>query len=141
VSVVVFYEKPGCVTNARQRALLERHGCSLQVRNLLTEPWTEARLYEFLRGLPVADWFNPAAPAIRSGRVDPQAEDQHSALALLRADPLLIRRPLLDTRFGKTAGFADTELLRALGIPRAEPGAGYRDCARPTAATGCAPPG
>ena len=61
---VVFYEKPGCLTNARQKALLERHGCRLTVRNLLSEPWTEARLYEFLQQKPVVQWFNPAAPKI-----------------------------------------------------------------------------
>lgn len=141
MSAVVFYEKPGCVTNARQRALLERHGCRVEVRNLLTEPWTGACLYEFLCGLPVADWFNPAAPAVRSGQIDPGNQDRHSALALLLADPLLIRRPLLDTRFGRSAGFDDPELLCALGIPRAALGATTRDCARATTAGGCPPPG
>lgn len=141
MSVVVFYEKPGCVTNARQRALLERHGCRVKVRNLLTEPWTGVRLYEFLRGLPVADWFNPAAPAVRCGRIDPRVQDRRSAMTLLRADPLLIRRPLLDTRYGKSAGFDDMELLFRLGIPRAASATGFRDCARPAADDGCPPPG
>ena len=66
---VVFYEKPGCLTNARQKALLERHGCELTVCNLLSEPWSETRLYAFLENRPVAEWFNPAAPKIKSGEI------------------------------------------------------------------------
>lgn len=137
---VVFYEKPGCLTNAKQKALLESHGCDLTVRNLLSEPWTESRLYAFLRNRPVAEWFNPAAPRIRSGEIDPQAQDVRSAMALLLQDPLLICRPLLDAGFAKAAGFDDLAILGRLGVSADEIRNGYRSCARQDD-SGCAEPG
>lgn len=138
---VVFYEKPGCLTNARQKALLERHGCRLTVRNLLSEPWTEARLYEFLQQKRVVEWFNPAAPKIKTGEVDPAALDRRSAMALSLRDPILIRRPLLDTECGKTAGFDYAELLKALGLHTHEINPGDQACSKPGQNIGCPQPG
>jgi nitrogenase-associated protein len=139
--LVVFYEKPGCQTNARQKALLQHHGCELSVRDLLSEPWTETRLYAFLRNKPVAEWFNPASPRIKSGQVDPEAQDRHSAMTLLLQDPLLIRRPLLDTEFGKMAGFDDVAVLVALGVSADELGNGHQACSRPGHGAACPEPG
>jgi nitrogenase-associated protein len=137
---VVFYEKPGCLTNAKQKAVLEAHGCELAVRNLLTEPWSATRLYAFLSNRPVAEWFNPAAPRIKFGEIDPQLQDRHSALALLLKEPLLIRRPLLDTGFGKTAGFDDLTVLGPLGISADELGIGIQSCSRSGKESGCPEP-
>lgn len=95
---IVFYEKPGCGGNARQRAALEAAGHTLERRNLLTAPWTREALLAFLAPLPVADWFNRAAPRVKSGEVRPETLDADTALALLIAEPLLIRRPLMQCR-------------------------------------------
>lgn len=92
---LVFFEKPGCGGNARQRAALEAAGHTLERRNLLTAHWTAPDLLAFLSPLPVADWFNRAAPRIKSGEVVPEALDAEAALALLLAEPQLIRRPLM----------------------------------------------
>lgn len=113
---IVFYEKPGCITNARQKQVLVRRGHRLFVRNLLREPWTAERLRGFFAGLPVTAWFNPAAPRVRTGDVDPSALDAEAALTLMLADPLLIRRPLLETPHGNCAGFEPGPVLLALGI-------------------------
>ncbi|WP_373507198.1 hypothetical protein [Thiocapsa sp.] len=40
MSSVLFYEKPGCLSNAKQKALLASLGHRVTVRNLLAEPWT-----------------------------------------------------------------------------------------------------
>ena len=37
---VVFYEKPGCIANRRQKALLRRSGHALELRNLLERALT-----------------------------------------------------------------------------------------------------
>lgn len=92
---IVFFEKPGCGGNARQRAALEAAGHTLQRHSLLAEPWTAETLLPFLDRLPVADWFNRAAPRVKAGEVQPEALDRDAALALLLAEPLLIRRPLM----------------------------------------------
>ncbi len=92
---LIFYEKPGCAGNARQKALLRAAGHSLEVRDLLRWPWTAASLLEYLRPLPVSAWFNRAAPRVKSGAVVPEQLQADAALALLLAEPLLIRRPLM----------------------------------------------
>ena len=92
---LVFYEKPGCGGNARQRAALQAAGHTLGRRDLLAEPWTREALLAFLAPLPVADWFNRAAPRIKSGEVVPDTLSAERALALVLVDPLLIRRPLM----------------------------------------------
>jgi len=105
VADVVFYEKPGCATNARQKRTLEAAGHRLTIRNLLTEPWTSDRLRGYFSEQPVASWFNPAAPRVKSGAINPVALTASAALALLVAEPLLIRRPLLEVEGEKCAGF------------------------------------
>lgn len=98
MTTLVFYEKPGCGGNARQRLALEAAGHTLERRDLLSTPWTRASLLVFLAPLPVAQWFNPAAPRVKSGEIQPAALTADEALALLLAEPLLIRRPLMQRR-------------------------------------------
>lgn len=131
---LVFYEKPGCGGNARQRAALEAAGHTLERRNLLTAAWTRETLLQFLAPLPVADWFNRAAPRIKSGEVVPEALDADAALALLIAEPLLIRRPLmLNAADGSHhVGFDTAAVTAWIGL---EPSA-----QRPTSLEGCSSP-
>lgn len=130
---LVFYEKPGCGSNAKQRALLESAGHTLDRRNLLTAHWTRERLLEFLAPLPVADWFNRAAPRVRDGAVVPEALDSESALALLLAEPLLIRRPLMrrtDTG-ARLVGFDTAAVARFVDLPSPAAPASLEVCAAP----------
>lgn len=92
---LIFFEKPGCGGNARQRAALEAAGHTLERRNLLTTHWSRDSLLDFLAPLPVTDWFNRSAPRIKSGEVNPDTLDDNAALTLLLKEPLLIRRPLM----------------------------------------------
>jgi nitrogenase-associated protein len=116
MSEVVFFEKPGCIGNAKQKRLLVGLGHRLVVRDLLSEPWTAERLRTFFGQLPVADWFNPSAPGIKSGAIDPGTLDQQEALALMLEEPLLIRRPLIETAVGRCCGFESNPVLDALGV-------------------------
>jgi nitrogenase-associated protein len=116
---VIFYEKPGCANNARQKALLATSGHELDVRNLLTEPWTEAALRRFFGVKPVAAWFNPASPRVKSGEVQPDAISGPAALALMVADPLLIRRPLMQVGDRCESGFEFSAVDQWIGLPPA----------------------
>lgn len=109
---VVFYEKPGCAGNARQKRLLEDAGHRLIVRDLLSTVWTEQTLRPFFGDRPVAEWFNRSAPAVKSGAVAPDALGEEEALALLLADPLLIRRPLMRVGDHSACGF-DADVVDA----------------------------
>lgn len=114
---VIFYEKPGCGGNAKQKAWLESAGHSLEVRSLLAWPWTADTLLAFLAPLPVAEWFNRAAPRVKSGEVLPEQLDRDSSLALLLAEPLLIRRPLMEAGGKKLVGFEPNAVAAWLDSP------------------------
>jgi nitrogenase-associated protein len=113
---VIFFEKPGCATNARQKAMLAAAGHELDVRNLLTESWTAERLRGFFGDMPVTQWFNRAAPRVKSGEVDPARTDAATALMLMLDDPLLIRRPLLQLGAWRCAGFDAIAVDDAIGL-------------------------
>lgn len=132
---LVFYEKPGCGGNARQRATLQAAGHTLERRNLLTAHWTRENLLEFLSPLPVADWFNRAAPRIKNGELVPEALDAEAALALLIAEPLLIRRPLMlnATDGSHHVGFDTAAVTAWIGLePSAQRPASLEGCSSPT---------
>lgn len=102
---VIFYEKPGCGGNARQKLLLKQSGHELDVRDLLTTPWIKQTLRAFFGDRPVSHWFNVSAPRVKSGEVQPAILDAETALSLMLEDPLLIRRPLLECDGRREAGF------------------------------------
>jgi nitrogenase-associated protein len=116
VSTVIFYEKPGCANNARQKHLLQAAGHEVIARDLLAEPWTAERLRAFFGDRPVAEWFNRAAPRVKSGEVAPERLDPLTALALMLEDPLLIRRPLLEADGRREAGFEPERIHAWLGL-------------------------
>lgn len=113
---VIFWEKPGCGGNARQKARLRASGHVVVERDLLSEPWTAASLLAFLAPLPVAAWFNRAAPAVKSGEVVPEALSGEAALARLLAEPLLIRRPLMKVGDDRRVGFDETAVDAWIGL-------------------------
>ncbi len=113
---VTFWEKPGCAGNARQKALLVRSAHTLDVRNLLSEPWTAAELRAFFGARPVSEWFNKSSPRVKSGEVRPEALDDAAALALMLADPLLIRRPLMESAGRREAGFEPERIAAWIGL-------------------------
>lgn len=113
---VVFYEKPGCGNNTKQKALLAAAGHEVIARDLLTEPWTQERLLDFFGERPVTEWFNRAAPRVKSGEVTPELLDEEEALNLMLDDPLLIRRPLMEADGCKEVGFNQERIQTWIGL-------------------------
>ena len=134
MATVVFYEKPGCASNTRQKVLLAAAGHTVLARSLLTEKWSAARLRDFFGTLPVAEWFNPSAPRITSGEVLPDALTEDAALGLMLADPLLIRRPLMDVDGECRVGFDQDAVDRWIGLASKMPRENLETCARDPAA-------
>lgn len=95
MATITFYEKPGCGNQARQKEALRAAGHELDVRDLLSTPWRAETLRPFFQGLAVTEWFNRAAPRIKSGEIDPEVLTPDEAINAMLADPLLIRRPLM----------------------------------------------
>lgn len=141
---VIFYEKPGCLANARQKELLRGLGHRLEVRDLLAELWTAEDLRPFFGQRPVAEWFNPAAPGVKNGAVRPFELGEDQALDLMIADPILIRRPLIEVGMGihreRCCGFEPGPVLELLVVDL-KPRQDLQSCANSGADPHCVPTG
>lgn len=113
---VEFFEKPGCINNTKQKRLLMNAGHHVIERNLLKHEWVAEELKEYFGSLPIVKWFNTSAPAIKQGKVDPFQLDEHQALALMVADPLLIRRPLMRVGDRYMVGFDVEKVDHWIGL-------------------------
>lgn len=116
VAHIIFYEKPGCAGNARQKALLIASGHQVEARNLLSEPWSVSSLRPYFAAMPVREWFNAASPRIRSGEIDPESMNPQEALMTLILDPTLIRRPLMRIGDHCEAGFDPGRVSAWVGL-------------------------
>jgi nitrogenase-associated protein len=120
MATVVFWEKPGCAGNARQKQVLRAAGHEVVTRDLLREAWTAEALRAFFGALPPSQWFNRNAPAVKSGFIVPERLSEAEALAATLAEPLLIRRPLLRVGDRRVAGFNSIEVDAWIGLGFAE---------------------
>jgi nitrogenase-associated protein len=105
LKLVVFYEKPFCAANTKQKNILRSSGCTLIERNLLEHGLDKEGLRSFMGDKSVEEWFNPAAPAIKNKEIIPNELDEETAMGLLMSNPILIRRPLMIIGTEKLCGF------------------------------------
>ncbi|MDD2830197.1 MAG: arsenate reductase family protein [Sulfuricurvum sp.] len=114
VKLVIFYEKPFCAANAKQKQILRSSGCTLIERNLLEHGLDAQTLRSFMGDKKISDWFNPAAPAIKNGEIFPETLDEVEAMELLISNPILIRRPLMIIGTEKLCGFDEKKVSELL---------------------------
>jgi nitrogenase-associated protein len=107
---IIFYEKPGCAENRKQKDQLVAAGYEIETRDLTAEHWTPAGLRAFFADKPVSDWFDPNAPKILSGEIDPFAANPQAALVMMSVDPNLIKSPLLKLNGRCASGLDAAEL-------------------------------
>jgi nitrogenase-associated protein len=127
---IMFWGKAGCAGNASQLAVLRASGHAVEVRDLRAEFWTVARLRPFFGDRPVAAWFNQSAAKVKRGEIRPETLSEAEALALLIAEPLLIRRPLLACEDRVSCGFDPAEIAAWVGLNDGSPLVG-EGCPRP----------
>lgn len=120
MAIVLFYEKPGCINNTKQKKMLTAAGHEVDARSLLTEPWTPQRLRSFFGDRPVSEWFNRSAPEVKSGAVVPEQLNAETALALMVQNPLLIRRPLMQVGDRCEVGFDQEQVNAWIGLQASE---------------------
>jgi nitrogenase-associated protein len=102
---VIFYEKPGCLTNEKQKQTLRDAGYRVIARDLLNHGMSEEELHKFFKKMPVTKWFNPNAPEVKNGKINPVDFDEKTALTLVTNNPILLRRPLMIIGDKKLCGF------------------------------------
>ncbi|OSM02220.1 ArsC/Spx/MgsR family protein [Magnetofaba australis] len=120
MATVIFYEKPGCINNTLQKSMLEASGHTVDARSLLTAAWTPDALRPFFGELPVDQWFNRSAPQVKSGAVIPERMSAAQALDAMCAEPLLIRRPLMQVDADKRCGFHPLDVDAWIGLTKTE---------------------
>ena len=116
MAVVVFYEKPGCASNSKQKQWLRESGHDVIEQNILTHHWHASELLQFFRHLPVAQWFNPSSPRIKHGMLQLESLTPEAAVGLMLADPLLIRRPLMRVNDTTMVGFDREAVDQWIGL-------------------------
>ena len=117
MKMVIFYEKPGCATNAKQKKSLRDAGCMVIERNLLEHGMTMDALYAFMQEKPHTQWFNQSAPDIKNGVIVPALMNPDEALQTLMRDPILIKRPLMVVGGTKLCGFEQKRVEALIGRP------------------------
>ena len=137
MATVFFYEKPGCANNTRQKLLLVAAGHKVIAKNILIEDWQTDRLRPFFGGKPVREWFNYSAPAIKHGDVYPDQLTEHEALVLMRENPILIRRPLIQVDDCFMAGFDQQTVDSWIGLKEIEATQDMETCTRSLAQASC----
>lgn len=113
---ITFWEKPGCKGNSRQKEILLASGHQLEVRDLLTEPWSEESLAGFFGERPVSEWFNISNPGVKSGELVPAEISAAAALKMMVVEPLLIVRPLMQVGEQRLAGFEVEQVHNWIGL-------------------------
>ena len=113
---IIFWEKPGCAGNRKQKEILAASGHQLEVRDLLSEPWDRTTLALFFGERPVTEWFNPTNPRVKSGELVPAQLAPEEALSLMVAEPLLIVRPLMQVGEQRLAGFEVEQVHNWIGL-------------------------
>lgn len=117
MKLILFYEKPGCSTNAKQKKSLKDAGHIVITRNLLQMEMSKEELFSYLKNKSLPEWFNPNAPKIKNGQIDPKDFSSEEALELLLREPILIRRPLMSVHGHQMCGFDHKEIEDVLGVP------------------------
>lgn len=102
---VIFYEKPGCAGNERQKMLLTRQGISFQTKSLLDTAWNTDTLKQFFAGLEKKEMINKFAPRVKKGEIDISKLSKDELLNLMVDEPILIKRPLIEIGENKICGF------------------------------------
>lgn len=116
MNIVIFYEKPGCKTNKKQKKMLRSSGCVVIERNLLQHGMRSDELYSFFKNRPIQDWFNPNAPQIKRGQIDPAKLSEEEAVNLLFLEPILIKRPLMLINKERICGFEQAKIEKLLDV-------------------------
>jgi len=111
---IVFYEKPGCAGNARQKKLLKQCGYELDVKDMLSTPWTKDELQNFFNGLEKSEIVNTSAPDIKNNVLNIDNVTKEQLIDMMLEKPLLIKRPLMKFNNKYLCGFDTIKLSKVL---------------------------
>jgi len=102
---IIFYEKPGCVGNDKQKKLLLANGIHFETKSILDTKWDKNTLSLFFKDLKNKDIINQFAPQIKTKELDISQISKEELINLMCKNPILIKRPLLEIGDDKICGF------------------------------------
>lgn len=102
---IIFYEKPGCSGNKKQKELLEQNKISFDTKSILDTPWDITTLNQFFQGLEKEQIINQFAPQIKNNEIDIKKLTKGQLISMMIEQPILIKRPLLEIGNHKICGF------------------------------------
>lgn len=115
MSAIKFYQKMDCINNGKQKKILEDAGHKVESINILESKWTKPLLEKFFVGKEIKDCFNYTAPAVKKGEIDPEKLGRAEALEMMIANPIFIKRPLVEVDGLFIQGFNDPRLEKYKG--------------------------
>lgn len=113
---VIFYGRTGSEKDREQKAMLTAAGYAVETRDLTAEHWTAAGLRAYFAEKPVSEWFDPSAPEVLSGEIDPTRLNPQEALVKLSINPGLIHSPLVKYNGRCASGLEGEELQYFLDV-------------------------
>ncbi len=75
--------------------MLAHHGIAFEARDIFRTPLTPAEIRALVRRRSVGELFSWRSPTARSRGLQPGALDDDALVALMAAEPRLVRRPLV----------------------------------------------
>ena len=108
---IIFYEKPGCINNTKQKVKLKEFGFNVICTNLLETNFSKNQLLSFFDGREIKECINKNAPAIKNSELDIENLSDENILELMISNPILIKRPLITVGSNKFCGFDINKLL------------------------------
>ena len=108
---IIFIEYPKCSTCQKAKKWLQENNIEFEDRHIIEQTPTVEELREWIKrsGLEIRKWFNTSGLKYKElnlkDKLDQMIDEEK--LALLASDGMLIKRPVLVSDKGTTAGFRE----------------------------------
>ena len=111
-SKIKFLHKPNCTTCRKAKALLERRGANLEIRDLGKARLSAEELDELIGDRDHRQFLNSRNELYRKRNMGKNPPSRHEALRLMAAQPNLIRRPVVVRGSELVLGYDEDALER-----------------------------
>lgn len=111
---IKFLQKPNCSTCRKARAVLEKRGAALELRDLDKQRMTAAELDALIGERDCRKFLNFRNELYRTRKMGQNPPSRSEAISLMAQEPNLIRRPVVVCGSEMIVGF-DEEALKKLG--------------------------
>jgi len=109
---VQFLHKPTCITCRKARALLEKRGVTLSLRDLTKDRLSAAELERLIGTRDHTEFLNPRNELFRKRKMKKHPPTRRKAIEMMAREPNLIRRPVVVAGGRVVVGFDKEGMAR-----------------------------